>query len=72
MNEWIQIYHEISKPKFYINFASFYISIVLAKFRILSDFALLLNKNQSNNFKETKTLHFKYFSKFFWFYNEVL
>ena len=38
----------------YINFTIFH-TLFLSKFRISSDFAFLINKNQFDNFKETKT-----------------
>ena len=59
MNEYIFIL-KFQKTKFYINFVIFH-TLFLTKFHILFDFALLLNKNQFDNFKETKTFHFKHF-----------
>ena len=63
MNEYIFIM-KFQYLNFYINFTIFHNSFVLAKFCILSDFALLLNKNQLITLKETKILHFKRSQKF--------
>ena len=53
MNEYIFIM-KFQNLNFYINFAIFDTLFRLAKFRILSDFALFLNKNQLITLKKLK------------------